>query len=360
MSFSTRGGPHLFAHLPHAGAVDLAHGEAFETLAGHDDASDLIAAGHLIIDLQQHLKGRGVAQGINPLENFPALGIEFFIHRQDAVMGDGLADGAGDALHRVAEGLFLRHFVHGDEAAVEEFHDAVHRAEQDAAFAEDIAAVLMVKGGLEDKGSAHGHGPAQGKIGGLAVDVLLHRETAVDARAVDGLALLIEPAHRRTHALGADADDVDVLGEGLADAFEITQQKAMGQAQGGAVLHVGKYLLKVLRLGRVGDQQHDQIGFPDHLIHLAQGAVFPGETGGRGCLHGGAALAQADFDLDVGACQRVAEVLGLGRTLGAPADDADLSDAVQGLGQQREKVAAALDNGLFGIGQFDGLRLEDI
>ena len=42
-------------------------------------------------------------------------------------------------------------------------------------------------------------------VGRLAVDVLLDGEAGVDAGAVDLGALLVEPPHRRAHALGADA-----------------------------------------------------------------------------------------------------------------------------------------------------------
>ena len=61
----------------------------------------------------------------------------------------------------------------------------------------------------------------------------------------------------------------------------------------------------------------------------------------RACCHRRRAGAQADLDLDACAFQRVAQVLRLRRPLRAPADDADLLDALERLGQQREQVPAA-------------------
>jgi hypothetical protein len=55
-------------------------------------------------------------------------------------------------------------------------------------------------------------------------------EARIDAGAIDLAALLIEAAHRRAHALGADGDDVDVLGEVLALRLQMRQQEAVAEA----------------------------------------------------------------------------------------------------------------------------------
>ena len=49
----------------------------------------------------------------------------------------------------------------------------------------------------------------------------------------------------------------------------------------------------------------------------------------------------AHLGVHAGLLEGVAQVLGLGRCLGAPPDHANLLDALQGLGQQVELVAAA-------------------
>ena len=98
----------------------------------------------------------------------------------------------------------------------------------------------------------------------------------------------------------------------------------------------------------------------DDVEHLAERAVVLVEAGLAGRGERGRALAQADGDLDVGARERVAQVLGLGRALRAPADHADLRDALEGLRQQREQVAATAHDGLLGPRHLDDLLLEDL
>ena len=72
------------------------------------------------------------------------------------------------------------------------------------------------------------------------------------------------------------------------------------------------------------------------------------------------AAAQADLDLDAGALERLAQVLRLRRALRAPADHADLLDALERLGQQREQVAAADDHRFFAAPDVDHLLVEDL
>ena len=81
-----------------------------------------------------------------------------------------------------------------------------------------------------------------------------------------------------------------------------------------------------------------------HVVLLAEGALALVEANLLGGRPRGGALAEADRDRDVRAdlLQRVREVLGLRGRLGAPADHADLLDALERLGDERELVAAAL------------------
>ena len=110
----------------------------------------------------------------------------------------------------------------------------------------------------------------------------------------------------------------------------------MAEAERRARTEGGEDLLVVLGEGGVGDQQQRHVAFADDIVHFAQRAPLLGEADGRCLLHRGRAFSQADLHPDAGAFERLAQVLRLGRALRRPADDADLPDAVEGLGQQRE------------------------
>jgi len=86
------------------------------------------------------------------------------------------------------------------------------------------------------------------------------------------------------------------------------------------------------------------VGLRDHGVHLAKGAVGLGEADRLGQLHRGGARPQPDLDLDIGPLERLAEVLSLRGALAPPANHANLLDASERLGQNREEVAAALDH----------------
>ena len=166
-----------------------------------------------------------------------------------------------------------------DVAAVEALDDAVDGAEEDAALAVDVGLELGLQRRLEGVGRADGHRPAEGDVGRAAVDVLLDGEAAVDAGAVDFLALHVEAAHGRAHALGADADDVDVGREAGADVLHVAEEEAVGEAEGRAGLEVLEDFLEELSLGGVGDQEQDEVGLAHDVEHLAEGAVGLGEAG---------------------------------------------------------------------------------
>lgn len=59
----------------------------------------------------------------------------------------------------------------------------------------------------------------------------------VDAGAVDSLALHVEVANRRAHALGGAEHDIDVRAELGALVFHDAEEEAMGKAEGGPGLH---------------------------------------------------------------------------------------------------------------------------
>ena len=160
--------------------------------------------------------------------------------------------------------------------------------------------------------------------------------------------------------LGQTAMTLMFLGKSSPCACRCDSRKPWLQAQRRAGTEGGEDLLVVLGEGGVGDQQQRHVALADHVVHLAQRAVLLGEADGLGLLHRGGAFAQADLDLDAGALERFAQVLRLRRPLRGPADDADLLDAVERLGQQREEVAAAGDDGLFPVGHLDGAGLENL
>lgn len=65
---------------------------------------------------------------------------------------------------------------------------------------------------------------------------LVDGEAAVDAGAVDALALLVQAAHRGAHALGRHEDDVDVGPEVDAVVLHDAEQEAVRQPEGRARL----------------------------------------------------------------------------------------------------------------------------
>src|SRR5262249_47487832 len=138
-----------------------------------------------------------------------------FKDSQNALFGDYLADWAGDRLYRMGKGVLMAQAMR-NMPAIERLRDAVNGAQQNAPFAKNIGFVFAFQRRLENDRRTNGYRPTQRVIGGFAIDVLMDGETGIDACAVDTLALFIQTAHRRPHAFGADADDIDVLGEIIA------------------------------------------------------------------------------------------------------------------------------------------------
>jgi hypothetical protein len=106
------------------------------------------------------------------------------------------------------------------------------------------------------------------------------------AGAVDLAALHVERADRLAHALRAHRDHVDVGRELFAQVGEVPQQEAVGEPERGAGAQRGEDLPVQLGLGGVRDQEDDQVGTGDHLVHLTEGAVRLAEPGGAGGLEG--------------------------------------------------------------------------
>ncbi len=118
----------------------------------------------------------------------------------------------------------------------------------------------------------------------------------------------------------------------------------------------------ISHLSGVGDEQHNEVRLGDDVQHLAEGAIGLAEASGLGLSDGGGVQAKANRDLDVhaGSGDRVLQVLRLRGSLGAPADDADRLDVLEGLLQLGELVAASADDELLMAGKLDVLLLEHL
>mmetsp|Transcript_79567 Transcript_79567/g.192796 ORF Transcript_79567/g.192796 Transcript_79567/m.192796 type:complete len:601 (-) Transcript_79567:30-1832(-) len=349
----------LLANLPHRGRANLPHRELVESLHRHDDAANLVRALHLLVALVEDVLRRHVRCAVRPHEL--VLVLHSLVHRLDALRGDDLRDRPGDALHRVLKRVLRGHALLG-VPAVERFDDAMHPAEQDAALAENIRAVLHLERRRERERRPDRDGPAQGDVRRVPRRVLVDGERRVDARAANLLALLVETTHGRAHALRRDEDDVDVLAEGFAVGGHDAEKEAVGEAEGGAGLHGGEDARVHLSLRGIGDEEHDEVGLGDDVEGLAEGAVLLGEAARAGLVVGLGGRPETDADLGVhaGLLEGVAKVLRLRGRLGAPADDADGVDALERLGKLLEEVAATADDVLALTGDIDELLLEHL
>src|SRR6516165_6035719 len=149
-----------------------------------DDAADLVAALHLVIDLGQDISSRTVAGAIGFLEQLPPAAIERLVSPEQPRRRDLLAAGAGDAPGRVEKGVVRLPAV-ASEPAVEALTNPVNRTEQDAALAKNVRLVLEFEGCLEGAGGAETDCPSQGVVGRLAVDVLMDGKAAIDPGTID-------------------------------------------------------------------------------------------------------------------------------------------------------------------------------
>ena len=124
------------------------------------------------------------------------------------------------------------------------------------------------------------------------------------------------------------------------------QQKSVRQAEGLAGLNICEHLLVVFRHRGVGDEQQRNVASPDDLVHFTQRAVLLGEAD-RGCLGDRRrALPESDLDRDLGADERIPQVLRLRRSLRGPTNHPDLFYVLEGFWQQGKQITATGDDGL--------------
>src|SRR5262245_20810417 len=93
--------------LPHLGAGDLAHWKTIEPMRRADDAADLVAALHLLIDFGKDVGSWAIAGAIGFLEELPTALVERLVGSEQPCCRDLLANGAGDASGRVEESVVL-------------------------------------------------------------------------------------------------------------------------------------------------------------------------------------------------------------------------------------------------------------
>src|SRR4051794_8304291 len=198
-----------------------------------------------------------------------------------------------------------------DEGLEAERDELRQPAAQHRLLAEEVALGLLREGRLDDPRAA---GPDRRAVGErqlarLAARVGVHGEDR--GRAV---ALLVEPAHDMTRALGRDHDDV--VARRRLDAPEVHVQ-AVREEQRRAGLEV-RLDVVLVDLGHrpVRDEDRDELRSAHRLRDgLDRQARL------LGCGPGRAALAQPDLDRDAG----VGEVQGVGVALAAVADHGNLA-----------------------------------
>src|SRR6516162_8453416 len=134
--------------LPHLRTGDLAHRKARQALHGVDDAADLVAGFHLVIDLVEKIGRRAVARAIGSLEDLAIGLVQRLVDAEETALRNLLADRSGDALGRIEKGVILsappRPII-----SIEALGDAVNGAQQDAALAKDVGFVFEFQRCLE-------------------------------------------------------------------------------------------------------------------------------------------------------------------------------------------------------------------
>jgi hypothetical protein len=176
------------------------------------------------------------------------------------------------------------------------------------------------------------------------------------------LALLIQTAHRRAHALGAHGDDIVSGGEGCSDGVEVTQEESVAEAHDGAGLEGSEDLLVVLRLGSVRDEQYDEVGLLDDLIHLTEGSLLLTETYSASLIEGLGPWTETNGHSHTRRPKSIGEVLCLRRSLRSPSNDTDLLNTVslEDVSTLRVQVSTTLDDILFGARHADSILLKEL
>lgn len=148
------------------------------------------------------------------------------VHVVHAVGADQRVEGLGSLLDGLVEGLtgsvavLTENLVLGEEHTVDTAHEA-------ATLTVEVRVDFLLEGGLVEVAGADGDTEGDGLLEGLAGDVLVDGDGAVDATA-----LLEERADGAARALGGDEDDINVSGDLDVSAVLEDRGETVGEVEG--------------------------------------------------------------------------------------------------------------------------------
>ena len=195
----------------------------------------------------------------------------------------------------------------GFKAGLDELHGATA---EHGLLTEEVGLGFFPEVGLNNAGlsTTDGAGIGQCNVAGMARLILVDGDQTGDAAAL-GVGL----ANGMAGCLRGNHDDIEVGPRGDLAVMDV---KAVGKGQGGTLLDDRCDVCGIDRGNRlVGHEQHDQVGALDRSTDLGNLQprllnLGPGWT----------TLSNTDHDIDT----TVVEILGVGMTLGAVADDGNL------------------------------------
>lgn len=148
------------------------------------------------------------------------------VHVVHAVLADQRVEGLGGLLDGLVESLAGGVAVLAEDLVLSEEH-TVDTAHQAATLTVKVRVDLLLEGGLVEVAGADGNTHGDGLLEGLAGDVLVDGDGAVDTTA-----LLEERADGAARALGGDEDDVDVRGNLDVGAVLEDGGETVGEVEG--------------------------------------------------------------------------------------------------------------------------------
>src|SRR5215470_7621428 len=160
-----------------------------------------------------------------------------FDNAEQSTIRDRLADRPGQTQRAAREGVTPRRIAVEHEITEQRFEDTPDRTQEDAALAEDVAAVLHFERRLEYVGRADRNGPAESDVARGPGTILMDCVAGVDPCSVDFFALLEQASHGWPHALRAHADDVDVGAKFRALVLHVANEETVRQAESRCRLH---------------------------------------------------------------------------------------------------------------------------
>lgn len=264
-------------------------------------------------------------------------------HPVAAVGADERVEGLGGLLDGLVEGL-RGGVALGAEHVVLGLEGTSDHAHEHTTLTDKVGVGLLLEGGVVQVATAGGNAEGLDALLGLAGDVLVDGDGAVDAAALEE-----EVADGGAGALGGAEHDVDVLGGDDASVVLEDDGETVGDVEGLAGGEVGLDLVPGELLASVGEEVHDDGTLVEGLIDLEEVlALDPAVV--KSLLPRATGLADTD---DHGHAV-VAEVEGLATALGT------VSEHAEGVVLEHLLVAAlgvvrALDDVLLGAAKVEGL-----